>query len=212
MDKLSLSRSVSRNLLKMKAIKFNFREPYVWASGWRSPVYCDNRISLSDHRVRSLIRDAYVEVIQEKFPEVEVIAGVATGAIAQGVLVADKLGVPFVYVREKAKGHGLMKTIEGKLEPGQKTVIIEDLVSTGGSSLKVTDELRKAEANVLGMVAIFSYEFPTAIERFQENDCKLYTLSTFSMLKDVALEGGYITDEEIEKLNEWQKNPQDYFK
>jgi len=210
MDKLALSRSIARNLLQLKAIKFNFREPYTWASGWKSPVYCDNRITLSDHHVRSIIRDAYTEVIQELFPEVEVIAGVATGAIAQGALVADKLGVPFVYVREKAKDHGLMKVIEGKLEQEQKIVIVEDLISTGGSSLKVADELRKAKANVLGMVANFSYEFPLAIERFSKNNCKLYTLSTFSMLKNVALDDGYITKDEVEILTDWHQNPQDY--
>ena len=210
MDKLELSRSISRNLLQIKAIKFNFREPYIWASGWKSPIYCDNRISLSNHQVRSMIRDGYVAVIREMFPEVEVIAGVATGAIAQGALVADKLSVPLVYVREKAKDHGLMKLIEGKIEPEQKTVIIEDLISTGGSSLKVVNELRKVGANVLGMVSIFSYEFPIAIEKFNESNCKLYTLSSFSMLQEVAFEDGYITKDEIEKLHQWRQNPQDY--
>ena len=210
MDNLERSRLISSGLLQMKAIKFNFKEPFIWASGWKSPMYCDNRISLSDCHLRSMIRDAYVEVIQKKFPEVEIIAGVATGAIAQGALVADKLNFPFIYVREKAKDHGMKKLIEGKLEPGQKTVIIEDLISTGGSSLKVAEELSKAQANVLGMVAIFSYEFSTAIEKFNQNNCQLYTLSTFSMLQDVALVDGYITGEDVEKLSEWRKNPQAY--
>ena len=210
MDKFELSYSVSRNLLQIKAIKFNFAEPYTWASGWKSPVYCDNRISLSDSSVRSLIRDAYVNIIQTEFPDVEVIAGVATGAIAQGALVADQLNLPFVYVREKAKDHGLKKLIEGVLKPEQKTVIIEDLVSTGGSSLKVAQELRNAEANVLGMAAIFTYEFPVAIDRFKENHCKLYTISTFSTLIHVALEDGYISKEEADKLRKWHLNPQAY--
>ena len=210
MDKFELSRSISRNLLKIKAIKFNFKEPYTWASGWKSPVYCDNRVSLSDIRVRSLIRDAYVEIVQTEFPDVEVIAGVATGAIAQGALVADKLNVPLVYVREKAKDHGLKKLIEGVLEPGQKTVIVEDLISTGGSSLKAAQELRNAEANVLGMTAIFTYEFPVAIDRFRENHCKLYTISSFSTLIEVALEDGYITKEDVDKLHQWRQNPETY--
>jgi len=210
MDELNLSHSVLRNLMQINAIKFNFGEPYTWASGWKSPIYCDNRISLSYSKVRSLIRDAYVNIVQTEFPEAEVIAGVAMGAIAQGALVADKLNLPFVYVREKAKDHGLKKLIEGVLHTGQKTVIIEDLVSTGGSSLKVLQELRNAEADVLGMEAIFSYEFPIAMDRFRENQCKLYTISTFSALVEVALEDGYITEEEIGKLDEWRKNPQAY--
>ena len=210
MDQLELSRSVSRSLLQIKAIKFNFKEPYIWASGWKSPIYCDTRTSLSDVRVRCLIRDAYADLIRMKFPDAELIAGVATGAIAQGALVADQLNVPFVYVREKAKDHGLMKLIEGVLKSGQETVILEDMISTGGSSLKVAQALRDAEANVLGMTAIFTYEFPIAINRFKENRCKLYTISTFSTLVDVALEDGYISEEEVDKLSKWHQNPQAY--
>jgi orotate phosphoribosyltransferase len=157
-----------------------------------------------------LIRDGYVDRIQAVFPDAEVIAGVATGAIAQGALVADKLNLPFVYVREKAKDHGLKKLIEGVLLPGQKTVIVEDLVSTGGSSLKVAQELRNAGANGLGMTAIFTYEFPEAINRFKENYCELHTLVTLSTLMDVAFEEGYITKDDIKKLEEWHKNPQAY--
>jgi len=210
MDRLELSRAISRSLLQIQAIKFNFNEPYTWASGWKSPVYCDNRKSLSYSTVRSMIRDAYVEVIRTNFPDAEVIAGVATGAIAQGALVADQMNLPFIYVREKPKDHGLMKIIEGVYEPGQKVVIIEDLVSTGGSSLKVVNELRKENAIVLGMIAIFSYEFPIAIEKFRENNCQLYTLSTFSALQDMALEACYITEEDIDQLSEWRKNPEAY--
>jgi len=210
MEKFELSRTVSRNLLKIEAIKFNFAEPYTWASGWKSPVYCDNRLSLSDVAVRSLISDAYVKIIQTEFPDAEIIAGVATGAIAQGALVAHELGLPFVYVREKPKGHGLMKVIEGGAVAGQKTVIIEDLVSTGGSSLKAARELRNAEAIVLGMAAIFTYEFPIAAENFMQNDCKLHTISTFSTLIEVALEDGYINKTEADKLIRWYKEPQMY--
>ena len=212
MNQLELSRAISRSLLQIQAIKFNFKEPYTWASGWKSPVYCDNRKSLSDSTVRTMIRDAYVEVIRTNFPDAEVIAGVATGAIAQGALVAEKLNLPFIYVREKPKDHGLMKIIEGVLKSGQKVVIVEDLVSTGGSSLKVVNELRKENAIVLGMTAIFSYEFPIAIEKFRENNCQLYTLSTFSTLQDVALKDGYITREDIDQLSEWRKKPESYSK
>jgi len=210
MDKLELSRSISRKLLQIKAIRFNFDDLYLWASGLKSPVYCDNRLSLSYSSVRSMIRDGYVNRIQTEFPDAEVIAGVATGAIAQGALVADQLNLPFVYVREKAKDHGMMKLIEGIVHPGQKTVIVEDLVSTGGSSLKAADELRKAGVNVLGMTAIFTYGFPEAINRFKENNCELHTLVTFSTLMEVAFEEGYITEEEVKKLVEWHQNPQSY--
>ena len=201
-----LAYSVACGLLQIQAIKFNFKEPYVWASGIKSPVYCDNRLSLSDHNLRSIIRDAYVEIIKEKFPDTEVIAGVATGAIAQGALVADKLNLPFVYVREKRKEHGLQRIIEGNLEKGQKTVIIEDLVSTGGSSLKALNELRDAHADVLGMVATFSYGFQEAIDNFKSKNCELHIISNFSMLKKVALEKEYINSEEVVMLDEWHKS------
>jgi len=209
MDK-ELSRTIVHNLLNIKAIKLNFTEPFVWASGWKSPIYCDNRLSLSYPHVRTLVRDAYVQVIREKFPDVELIAGVATGAIAQGALVADKLNLPLVYVREKAKEHGMKKLIEGFFEPGQKTVVIEDHISTGGSSLRALHELKNVGANVLGMVAVFSYEFPVAKEKFQENDCKLYTLSDFSTIVDVAYRDGYITEYEKDELRRWHENPQEY--
>ena len=211
MNNVELSRSIARNLLNIKAIKFNFEQPFVWASGWKSPIYCDNRVSLSDSKVRSLIRDGYTDVVRTVFPDVEVIAGVATGAIAQGALVADNLDIPFVYVREKPKEHGLKKTIEGVIEPKQKTVVIEDLVSTGGSSLNAVKELRNAGANVTGMVAIFSYEFPVATDRFKQNNCELHTLSSLSSLIEVALEDGYITVKEIENLKKWHENPQYFY-
>jgi len=164
-------------------------------------------MSLSDHHTRTLVKDAFVQVIRDKFPDVELIAGVATGAIAQGALVADKLELPFVYVREKAKEHGLKKIIEGNLEPGQKTVIIEDHISTGGSSLKAFQELKNAGANVLGMAAIFSYEFPIAKDKFKESGCQLYTLSNFSTIIDVAFEEGRITEKEKNGLFKWHENP-----
>ena len=145
------SRTIVCKLLETRAIKFNFTEPFIWTSGWKSPIYCDNRMSLSDHKLRSLIKDAYVQIIKENFPEVEVIAGVATGAIAQGALVADALNLPFVYIREKRKEYGLKKIIEGNLEKGQKTIIVEDHISTGGSSIKAFEELINVQADVLGI-------------------------------------------------------------
>jgi orotate phosphoribosyltransferase len=210
MENFGTSQLIIHNLLKIKAIQFNFDTPYTWASGWKSPIYCDNRLSLSESAVRSFICDAYIEIAKAKFPDIQVVAGVSTGAIAQAALVADKLNLPLVYVREKPKGHGMMKTIEGRLEAGQKAVVIEDLVSTGGSSLKVVQEIRKVDAIVLGMIAIFSYEFPTAVENFEKNNCKLYTLAKFSDLINVALSEGYITDIEAKQIDAWHKNPQDY--
>ena len=204
------SYQIACNLLKIGAIKFNFQEPFTWTSGIKSPVYCDNRLSLSFVEVRNLIKDAYTRVVQEYFPETEVIAGVATGAIAQGALVADKLNLPFVYVRSKAKSFGLEKTIEGNLEKGKRTVILEDHVSTGGSSLKAMKELQNAGANVLGMIATLSYELPVAERSFKENNCTLHTLSSFPTVLEVALEKGYITQEEIEKLQKWHQDPEKY--
>ena len=205
-----ISRTIVHRLLEVKAIKFNFREPFIWTSGWKSPIYCDNRMSLSDNSIRTLTKDAYTQIIKEKFPEVEVIAGVATGAIAQGALVADKLGLPFVYVREKRKEHGLKKIIEGILEKGQKVVVVEDLVSTGGSSIRALEELIVAQANILGMVSAFSYDFPEAREKIMEKKCSLYTISSFFTIIDVAFKEGYITKEEVNDLIKWHHNPQEY--
>ena len=205
-----LAHKIAKILLEMQAIRFNFDSPFTWTSGWKSPVYCDNRAALSNHNLRGIVRDAYVEIIREKFPDVELIAGVATGAIAQGALVADQLELPFVYVREKRKEHGLQKIIEGHFEKGQKTVILEDLISTGGSSLRAWDELIIADANVLGMVAAFSYDFAETKKKFNENNYKLETISTFLTIKDVALNEGYITKEESIQLELWHSNPQSY--
>ena len=204
------SYKIASNLLKIGAIKFNFEKPFTWTSGLKSPVYCDNRLTLSYVEVRNLIRDAYIQVIQEKFPDAEVIAGVATGAIAQGALAADQLALSYVYVRSRAKGCGLEKVVEGTVRKGERTVIIEDLISTGGSSLKALEELRNEGAHVLGMVAILSYELPIAETNFRKSDCKLYTLSSFSTLLRVALEEGYITQEELNKLHRWHQNPEGY--
>jgi len=210
MDKIEISRAIARNLLQIKAIKFNFEEYFTWASGWKSPIYCDNRISMSDVGLRNMIRDAFIETIQTAFPDVEVIAGVATGAIAQSALVADRLNLPLIYVREKAKDHGMKKVIEGIITPGQKAVILEDLISTGGSSLKATHEVRNAGAQVLGMTAIFTYEFPIAKNYFNDYNCELHTLSSYSTLIEVAREDGYINQKEVDMLKQWHES--DYLK
>jgi len=202
--------SIAEALLKIEAIKISFKEPFKWTSGIISPIYCDNRKSLSYSEVRTIIKNAYVEAIKKHFPEAQVIAGVASGAVAQGALVADELNLPFVYVRPERKEHGLMKIVEGHIEPGQKTVIIEDLVSTGGSSIKAMNHLRNENAEVLGMIAAFTYEFPEAKKQFEENKCVFYALSTFSKLKDTAVENGYISKEEGVKLIEWHKDPQNF--
>ncbi|MDR2286047.1 MAG: orotate phosphoribosyltransferase [Prevotellaceae bacterium] len=208
---MDIKKLIAHELLKINAVGFNLTTPYIWASGWKSPIYCDNRKSLFHHEIRSIIRDAYVETVRQHFPDVEVIAGVATGAIAQGVLVADKMNLPFIYVREKSKAHGLKKIIEGDSPKNKKVVVIEDLISTGGSSLKVVDELRREEAGVLGMVAVFTYEFDTAVKSFEDNKCKLVTLSNFSTLVDQAVEDGFIRESDVAALKRWHDAPGNFF-
>ena len=201
------SPSISQYLLQSKAVKLEPSKPFTWASGWKSPIYCDNRITLSFPDIRTAIRDAFVEKIKQQYPEVEVIAGVATGAIAQGALVAEAMNLPFIYVRSAPKKHGMENLIEGIVHPGQKVVVIEDLVSTGGSSLQAVEALRKAEAEVLGMVAIFTYGFPSAEENFKEGRCKLVTLTNYMELLDLAVETGYIKADQLNILKQWRQNP-----
>ena len=194
-------------LLQIKAIKLNLQNPFTWASGWKSPIYCDNRKTLSFPEVRSFIRDSFALKVKELYPAAELIAGVATGAIAHGALAADKLGLPFVYVRSGAKEHGLGNQIEGYFEPGQKVVVIEDLISTGGSSLNAVKALRDAGCEVLGMVAIFTYEFKKASDAFEAENCTLDTLSNYSVLVDTAVKTGYIGQTEVETLKKWRVDP-----
>jgi orotate phosphoribosyltransferase len=208
---MDIKELIAHNLLKINAIELNLTSPYIWASGWKSPIYCDNRKSLFHHEIRTIIRNAYVAAVREHFPEVEVIAGVATGAIAQGVLVADEMKLPFIYVREKPKEHGLKKIIEGESPKDKKVVIIEDLISTGGSSLKVLNELRAEGAEVLGMVAIFTYGFETAVKNFENNNCKLVTLSDFSTLVHQAVEDGFIQESGVAVLQKWHDAPDKFF-
>ena len=198
---------VARKLLEIDAIKLNVDSPFTWASGWKSPIYCDNRLSLSYPEVRTYIKNQIAIAIQENFKEVEAIVGVATAGIPQGALVADALNVPFIYVRSKPKGHGMENMIEGKITTGQKVVVIEDLVSTGGSSLKAIDALKKSKISVLGMVSIFTYGFPVAEENFAKENVRLISLSSYSELINEALKLNYVTQEQISNLNKWRENP-----
>ena len=202
-----LDRILAEKLLKISAIKLQPENSFVWASGWNSPIYTDNRKTLSYPSVRSFIKVELCRIIMENFQEADAIAGVATGAIAQGALVADTLGLPYVYVRSTPKDHGLENLIEGNLKPGQKVVVIEDLISTGGSSLKAVEAIRAAGCEVVGMAAIFTYGFPIAIEKFKEAGVTLLTLSNYNSMLEAALETNYIKEEDIETLKEWRKDP-----
>ena len=200
-------KAFAAKLLKIKAIKLQPANPFTWASGWKSPFYCDNRKTLSYPDLRNYVKLEIVHNILEKFPEVEAIAGVATGAIPQGALVADALNLPFVYVRSKPKDHGLENLIEGELKPGMKVVVIEDLISTGGSSLKAVEAIRNNGCDVIGMVASYTYGFPVAKKAFKEANVELVTLTDYEHVVAEALETGYIADSDVELLNEWRKDP-----
>ncbi|CAN1522105.1 PyrE Orotate phosphoribosyltransferase [Flavobacteriaceae bacterium] len=194
-------------LLQINAIKLNPRNPFTWASGWNSPIYCDNRITLSFPAVRNYIRDEFSKNIEKQFGKPDVIAGVATGAIGIGILVAESLGLPFVYVRPEPKKHGRLNQVEGFLQRGQNVVVIEDLISTGNSSLLAVEALKEAGANVKGMAAIFSYGFEIATENFKNANVDLYTLSNYENLLPLAVSKKYITEEEELALQNWRKNP-----
>jgi len=194
-------------LLKVKAIKLSPSEPFTWASGWKSPIYCDNRVTLSYPPVRVFLKEEIAKIVELQYGKPDVIAGVATGAIAIGILVAQELGVPFIYVRPEPKNHGRKNQIEGHLESGQNVVVIEDLISTGKSSLNAVKALKEAGALVKGMVAIFSYGFDIASDNFKNSNVALTTLSNYSHLLEQAMDSKYITEKELETLSEWRKNP-----
>lgn len=202
------SLKIAEFLLQIKAIKLQPDKPFTWASGWKSPIYCDNRKTLSYPAIRTYIRQQMVEMIEETFGKPDVIAGVATGAIAQGVLVAQEMGLPFVYVRSEPKSHGMTNLIEGVVEKGQSVVVIEDLISTGGSSIKAVEALRKEGCDVKGMAAIFTYGFKTAQENFQKAKCELVTLSNYDTLIEEALKEGYVDEKHIKSLKSWRDNPE----
>jgi orotate phosphoribosyltransferase len=194
-------------LLQIKAIKLNPEHPFTWASGWKSPIYCDNRKTLSYPQIRTYLRQEMVKLVEEEFGAMDLIAGVATGGIAIGALVAQELGLPFVYVRAAEKKHGLGNQIEGVAESGQSVVVIEDLVSTGKSSLAAVTALREAGCQVKGMISIFSYEFPQAAKAFKEANCKLFTLSNYPFLIKQAFEDQFIGEDQIELLSKWRESP-----
>lgn len=194
-------------LLQIKAIKLNPHDPFTWASGWKSPIYCDNRITLSYPAVRNFLKEEIVKLVEEKHGKPDVIAGVATGAIAIGMLVAQQLGVPFIYVRPEPKKHGRKNQIEGHLESGQNVVVIEDLISTGKSSLNAVKALKEANVTVKGMIAIFSYGFDIATENFNNDNVELTTLSNYNYLLEQALDSKYITNEELRMLEDWRIEP-----
>lgn len=197
----------AEKLLHIKAIKLQPENPFTWASGWKSPFYCDNRKTLSYPELRNFVKIELSRIVAEEFPECNAIAGVATGAIPQGALVADELHLPFVYVRSKPKDHGLENLIEGELRPGMKVVVIEDLISTGGSSLKAVDAIRRNGCEVIGMVASYTYGFDVAKKAFEEADVRLITLTNYEAVVKAAVASGYIQEDAVEVLDTWRKDP-----
>ena len=210
MEQRTLAENVASMLLEVKAVRLNPDRPFKWASGWNSPIYCDNRITLSYPKVRSAIKNGLASAVQAYWPDVDIIAGVATAGIAQGALVADWLELPFCYVRPEPKKHGMGNQIEGHIKAGQKVVLVEDLVSTGGSSLKAVDALREAGANVLGMVSIFTYGFEISRQNFAEKNLKFYSLSDYDTLIGEAVKQRYVSESQLITLHEWRNNPAEW--
>ena len=207
MNMNNLKNEFAKKLLAIKAIKLQPNDPFTWASGWKSLFYCDNRKTLSFPELRTFVKLELTHAVLEHFPEAEAVAGVATGAIAQGALVADALNLPFAYVRSKPKDHGLENLIEGELRKGMKVVVVEDLISTGGSSLKAVEAIRKYGCEVVGMVASYTYGFDVAEKAFADAGVKLVTLTDYDHVVATALETGYIADSDIQLLNDWRKDP-----
>ena len=203
----TLKKVFASKLLDIKAIKLQPNDPFTWASGWKSPFYCDNRKALSFPELRNFVKLQLVHTVMQHFPQAEAVAGVATGAIAQGALVAEELNMPYVYVRSKAKDHGMGNLIEGELPAGAKVVVVEDLISTGGSSLKAVEALRAAGYEVVGMVASYTYGFPVAAKAFADAGVELQTLTDYDHVVEQALATGYITEADVELLHEWRKDP-----
>ena len=207
-----IARTTARSLLQIKAVKLSPHEPFTWTSGIKSPIYCDNRVTLSFHSIRTYIRQQFVNIIREEYGVVEYIAGVATGGIAQGALVAQEFGIPMVYVRSEKKQHGMENKIEGRVESGKSVVVVEDLVSTGSSSLAAVHALSEAGFIVKGMVAIFSYNLEKAKKNFSDAKCSLITLSDYNSLVKEALESNYIGEEDMQSLIKWRENPETWGK
>ena len=209
-NKSEIEQKVAEFLLQIKAIKLQPNNPFTWASGWKSPIYCDNRITLSHPSIRTYIRQQLAELVQEEFGSVALIAGVATAGIPQGVLVAQELGLPFIYVRSKAKDHGTGNLIEGEFYPGQRVVVVEDLISTGKSSIQAVDALKEAGCEVAGLVGIFSYGFATADENFKAAKCRFSTLSNYNALINYAVEHSFISADDLQLLRNWRENPSEW--
>lgn len=203
----SVEKLLAKKLINISAIKLQPSKPFTWASGWKSPIYTDNRKTLSYPEVRTFIKIELTRMITENFSGIDVIAGVATGAIAQGALIADELSLPYIYIRSAPKDHGLENLIEGDLKPGQRVLVVEDLISTGSSSLKAVEAVRRVGGEVVGMAAIFTYGFPVAEEKFKDAGVELYTLSNYAAVLETALESGYITKEELAALKVWREKP-----
>jgi len=208
----SVAKEVARMLLEIGAIKLNLRKPYLWSSGWNSPIYCDNRLTLSFPEIRTFIKEELADAVETAYPDLEAIAGVATAGIPQGVLVADTLNIPFIYVRSKPKGHGLENLIEGKIKKRQKVVVLEDLVSTGGSSLKAAEALKSKGLNVLGMAAIFTYGFDIAAENFKLAKLSLITLSNYAEMLTVAMDQKIVREKDVIELKSWRVDPENWMK
>ena len=207
---LNTAKKTVELLLQINAIKLNPKNPFTWASGWKSPIYCDNRVILSHPKIRVFVREQISKQINELYGKPEIIAGVATGAIGIGMLVADLMNLPFIYVRPNSKKHGRKNQIEGSFEKEQNVVVIEDLISTGNSSLVAVDALREAELKVKGMISIFTYGFPISYENFKKRNVELHTLSSYDILLEQALSTDYINEKDFKILSKWRKNPQDW--
>jgi len=207
-----VAENVAKFLLQVKAVKLSPQKPFTWASGWKSPIYCDNRLTLSYPQIRTYIRQEFVKMIQEEIGHIDVVVGVATGGIAIGALVAQEMGMPFAYVRSAAKGHGLTNLIEGVVESGQRVVVIEDLISTGGSSMKAVEALREAKCDVKGIIAIFNYGFDVAKKRFEDANCRMLSLSDYNALIEYAITSDYITKKDYNSLKNWREDPANWKK
>jgi orotate phosphoribosyltransferase len=209
-NKSEIEQKVAEFLLQIKAIKLQPNNPFTWASGWKSPIYCDNRITLSHPTIRTYIRQKLASLIQEEYGAVSVIAGVATAGIPQGVLIAQELGLPFIYVRSAPKGHGRGNLIEGEFSEGQRVVVVEDLISTGKSSLQAVEALREAGLEVAGLVAIFTYGFDAATENFKDARCRFSTLCDYSVLINYAVEHNFVSEDDLRLLRQWRENPAEW--
>jgi len=205
-----VAENVAKSLLQIKAVKLSPNKPFTWASGWKSPIYCDNRLTLSYPQIRTFIRQEFVKMISEEVGHIDIVVGVATGGIAIGALIAQDLGLPFAYVRSSQKAHGMTNQIEGVVEPGQRAVVIEDLISTGGSSMKAVDALREADVNVKALIAIFNYGFDVATKRFEDAKCRMMSLSDYDALVEFAVASDYIMSKDLNKLKKWREDPENW--